>query len=203
MKFLLALGTITLFSFAVFAQTRVITNADLEKYRVKRLAAEKELRENYKAMGFKSPEEQAKQDEKDRKETEELAAKLRAERIAKEDARAQQQEVVVVYADEQEAQQVSPQADFIDYSQYSTSTYYGSRSFPYYRGFQVRLGFGNRNFGGSNRNYRRPVGGVNLGNQNRGNANIRSSRRLTNENLRNTRRNDVRGFGFGISTRLN
>ena len=39
------------------SQTRTITNADLEKYKQKRLAAEKELRENYRELGFPSPEE--------------------------------------------------------------------------------------------------------------------------------------------------
>ena len=66
------------------AQTLEITNADLEKFKQKRLAAEKELRENYAKLGFPSPEERAKQEEKEAKERTELVDKLRADRLARE-----------------------------------------------------------------------------------------------------------------------
>ena len=68
----------------VGAQTLEITNADLEKFRAKRLAAEKELRENYARLGFLSPEELAKQAEKESKERTELVDKLRADRLERE-----------------------------------------------------------------------------------------------------------------------
>lgn len=45
---------------AVSGQTRTVTNADLEKYRAERLKAEKELNENYRELGFSSPEEREK-----------------------------------------------------------------------------------------------------------------------------------------------
>ena len=43
----------------VSAQTarRTVTNADLEKFRQKRLAAEQNYRDNYERLGFPSPEE--------------------------------------------------------------------------------------------------------------------------------------------------
>jgi hypothetical protein len=66
------------------AQTLEITNADLEKFRAKRLAAEKELRENYAKLGFPSPEERERQAEKEEKARTELVDKLRADRLARE-----------------------------------------------------------------------------------------------------------------------
>jgi hypothetical protein len=66
------------------AQTLEITNADLEKFRQKRLAAEKELRENYAKLGFPSPEEREKQAEKEARERKELVDKLRADRLERE-----------------------------------------------------------------------------------------------------------------------
>ncbi|HMS40609.1 MAG TPA: hypothetical protein PKE69_10305 [Pyrinomonadaceae bacterium] len=38
------------FTASAFAQTKTITNADLEKYRQKRLAAEKDYAENYERL---------------------------------------------------------------------------------------------------------------------------------------------------------
>jgi len=69
---------------AALAQTRTVTNADLEKYRQARLKAEKDLEERYKEMGFPSPEELRKQAEKDRVEREALARRLFEERMQRE-----------------------------------------------------------------------------------------------------------------------
>ena len=66
------------------AQTLEITNADLEKFRAKRIAAEKELRENYAKLGFPSPEERERQAEKEAKERTALVDKLRADRLERE-----------------------------------------------------------------------------------------------------------------------
>ena len=60
------------------AQTKTVTNADLEKHRQKRLQAEKEYRENYSKLGFPSPEELEKQNEKSRIEREQLSQRLEA-----------------------------------------------------------------------------------------------------------------------------
>ena len=42
---------------ATAAQTRVLTNSDLEKYRLEREKSEREYRETYVKKGFPSPEE--------------------------------------------------------------------------------------------------------------------------------------------------
>ncbi|HMQ02329.1 MAG TPA: hypothetical protein PKD26_00235 [Pyrinomonadaceae bacterium] len=81
---------------------RTITNADLEKFRLERLKAEKEYRENYERLGFPSPEELQRQIERGRIEREALSARLAAERIRQEQADAERarQEIIaspVVY----------------------------------------------------------------------------------------------------------
>ena len=76
---------------AASAQVRQITNLDLEKYRVTRVAADKELRENYEKLGFPSPTEFERRREKSRVETGELAVKLRADRIEQERIDAQRE----------------------------------------------------------------------------------------------------------------
>lgn len=69
---------------AAWSQGRQITNQDLEKYREARLAAERDLRENYEKLGFPSPAELERRREKSRVENDELAAKLRADRLEQE-----------------------------------------------------------------------------------------------------------------------
>lgn len=62
-----------------FAQTRTVTNADLEKFREKRLRAEQDLRENYEALGFPSPEELERREAESRRERAALDRRLREE----------------------------------------------------------------------------------------------------------------------------
>jgi hypothetical protein len=89
---------------AVSAQTTV-TNADLSKFREKRLQAEKKYRENYRRLGMPSPEELEKRRVEDIRATEELGTRLRRERqererIAAEQARLEQlrtETIVPVY----------------------------------------------------------------------------------------------------------
>ncbi len=78
-----------LVSIPAAAQGRRVTNAELEKFKQKRLQAEKDYVENYARMGFPSPEELQKQLEKSRVEREALSARLAAERIAREQAEAE------------------------------------------------------------------------------------------------------------------
>ena len=85
--FCITLLTVT----AASAQGRQVTNLDLEKYRVTRVAADKELRENYEKLGFPSPEELERRREKSRVETERLAVKLSADRIEQERVDAQRE----------------------------------------------------------------------------------------------------------------
>lgn len=61
------------------AQTKTVTNSDLEKHRQKRLEAERDYRENYSKLGFPSPEELEKQIEQSRAEREELSKRLEIE----------------------------------------------------------------------------------------------------------------------------
>jgi len=61
------------------AQTKSVTNADLEQYKEDRLKAKQEYRENYGRLGMPSPEEIDRQTEKDLSEMEQLSAKLRQE----------------------------------------------------------------------------------------------------------------------------
>ncbi len=188
------------FSAVSAAQVKTVTNADLEKYRRKRLAAEKELRENYKELGFPSPEERKKQAEKSAKERSELAKRLREERLAKEAIRAIDKVYTSSSADPQYSDSDNP-PEFTDYQgQIYTTTYY----YPYYRTYGRY---------GNNRSYRRyggywgyrnryPRSGVRVrlgnggfrvrgvfGTQNRTrrNTNFGPSRRLTRQNLRKSR----------------
>lgn len=73
------------------AQSKVVTNADLAKYKAERLSAERELRENYARLGFASPEEMAKRDAESREQMFDLSAKLRRERLEREVRRAEAQ----------------------------------------------------------------------------------------------------------------
>ncbi len=66
------------------AQNKNITNADLEKFKEKRLRTEREYRENYAKLGMPSPEDLEKSAERKRRENAEVAARLRVERLADE-----------------------------------------------------------------------------------------------------------------------
>ena len=75
---------IAAFAAIASSQTKTITNSDLSDYREKRIAAEKELREDYARLGFPSPEVRAARDAQAAKELIELSARLRNERLARE-----------------------------------------------------------------------------------------------------------------------
>lgn len=70
---------------------RTVTNEDLEKFRQKRLAAERDYRENYEKMGFPSPEELEKQIEQGRVDRANLATRLRTENLEREQLDLQRQ----------------------------------------------------------------------------------------------------------------
>jgi len=195
---LFVLGLVFAFSAVAFAQTKTVTNADLDKFKQKRLQAEKELRENYRELGFPSPDELQKQIEESKKELFALSDRLRAERIEREAA-----ERDSVYSDvggryDDPADQ---KADFIDYQQFSTTTYFpNSYRSRYYRNGRIP---------GISR-VRRNNTGIRfrgfIGNKSR-NVNLRNttfgpSRRLTRQNRIKSRRSDISNFGIGISPRL-
>lgn len=80
MKYLLCFCFLTTVAISTAAQSKVVTNNDLSQYREKRIAAEKDLRENYEKLGFPSPEVRAARDAQAAKELTELSARLRNER---------------------------------------------------------------------------------------------------------------------------
>ncbi|MCW5960930.1 MAG: hypothetical protein KIS76_12270 [Pyrinomonadaceae bacterium] len=80
--------------FTAFGQQkakRTITNADLEKFKVKRIAAERDLRENYEKLGFPSPEEMERRRKTADEELEKLSEKLLRERLERERVMFEQQ----------------------------------------------------------------------------------------------------------------
>ena len=64
-------------SVGAFGQRPTVTNLDLEKYRIERMMADKEYRENYARLGFPSPEELERQRQDDQAARVELAERLR------------------------------------------------------------------------------------------------------------------------------
>lgn len=81
------------------AQTRTVTNKDLEKFRQKRVEAEREYRENYEKLGFPSPEELQQQREQSRIDAEESLLRQREERMETEsDFRAQARDLTAEIA---------------------------------------------------------------------------------------------------------
>lgn len=80
-KVLFILCSIFITSGLAYSQTKTITNADLEKYRQKRLAAERDYRENYYQRGFPSPEELERQNEESGRDLIEYSKQLRSERV--------------------------------------------------------------------------------------------------------------------------
>ncbi len=69
---------------SALAQTRTVTNSDLEKFRQKRLQAEREYRENYEKQNLPSPEELARRREQSRIENEETLIRLKEQRTENE-----------------------------------------------------------------------------------------------------------------------
>jgi hypothetical protein len=67
-----------------YAQTRTVTNTDLEKFRAERLEAERQYRQNYERLGLPSPEELERRRAESARERTELSARLRAERLQRE-----------------------------------------------------------------------------------------------------------------------
>lgn len=71
------------------AQTKTVTNFDLEKFKTARLAAEKDLKDNYAKLGFPSQEELEKQRDKDTKDRIALGEKLLSDRLERQRAEAE------------------------------------------------------------------------------------------------------------------
>jgi hypothetical protein len=126
------------------AQTKSVTNAELEKFRQRRLQAEKYYRENYAKMGFPSPEELERQNEKSRVDREALATRLATERLQREQAETERTEAARF--SERYSYVVADQSVLTGpgyYSSYPNTIYYGRR-FPRVRhyNYPVRVGNG-------------------------------------------------------------
>lgn len=79
MKYLIFSSLFLISTLSAFAQTRTVTNADLEKYRQARVKAEREYRENYQRLGMPSPEELRRRNEESARKMTELSERLRLE----------------------------------------------------------------------------------------------------------------------------
>ena len=125
------LGIVFIFSGFVFAQTKTVTNADLEKFRQKRLKAEKNLRENYAQMGFPSPEELRRQNEVSQRELGELSNTLREKRLERESREATNNSY---YYRQNNLNPNRTSNGFIDYRSYSTPRFFyiNNRNRRYY-----------------------------------------------------------------------
>lgn len=133
------------------AQTRTVTNNDLDKYRTARLRAERELAVNYREMGFPSPEELEKQAARSKVERARLARSLRAARLERE--RLETERLKTIAELEASSRSSDSQTVILDGGipiYYSglvpTYLYYGSKYFPYkdrYRYPWYRNRFGN------------------------------------------------------------
>lgn len=82
---------------AATAQTRVLTNSDLERYRLEREKAEREYRENYAKKGFPSPEELDKRRRQTEIENQEYLIRLNEQIRAAEKAAEQLRNSYVYY----------------------------------------------------------------------------------------------------------
>ncbi len=80
------------------AQSKVVTNDDLEKYRDARVRAETDLKENYAKLGFPSPEELEQRRQQSAQETAEYAERIRAANLAVEQEEARRRAVRTVYS---------------------------------------------------------------------------------------------------------
>jgi hypothetical protein len=139
-KTIFVLSFIFILSGLALAQddVKTVTNADLEKYKQKRLAAERDLAENYAEMGFPSPEEILRQNEESRRELNEFADQLRRERIARERLQ-RRNNTTVIYQDQDYDDDIYHDNGFIDYSRFSSGGYFYSNG-RYYRRDHRRKG---------------------------------------------------------------
>jgi hypothetical protein len=146
-KAALMFGVVISMAVVGFGQ-RTITNATLEKFQQKRLAAEREYRENYARMGFPSPEELERQRQADMTARLQLAEQLRQARLARERLELERERLSV------EAAQLEEE----EFEEVEYPTFYG--------GFVTGGGFGG--FDLDRRHYRRtrrPFTGFTLGNR--------------------------------------
>lgn len=137
---------------------QTVTNATLEKFQQKRLAAERDYRENYRRMGFPSPEELERQRQSDMTARLELAKQLRQTRLQKERLELEQRRLdLEAVRNENESETEIDTAEYPTFYGYGGTHIIGISSvggFGYghrYRRYRPRspfggFGFGNRRF---------------------------------------------------------
>jgi hypothetical protein len=127
----------------VFAQTKTVTNKDLEKFRQKRLQAERDYRQNYERLGFPSPEELEKNRIEDQKNLIEFSQQLQFQRLEREAAQAEA-EKQALWAQNQYLQSL------VNDSNYQSSGFYTGYSpdnYGYFNSYRSGY-FGRYNYGG-------------------------------------------------------
>ena len=128
MSKLLLLALVLTVSPAVFGQSRTVDNFTLDKYKQQRLAAEKDLRENYAKLGFPSPEEMQRQREKDEDEKAERLDKLREEALERERIAFERERIAAEMAGSQVPPAIIDGGSYYPYQPYAAGGYaYGGR----------------------------------------------------------------------------
>jgi hypothetical protein len=133
---LFVFGLIISLTVVGFGQVRTITNATLEKFQQKRLAAEKDYRDNYERLGFPSPEELDRQRDADMEARLELAEQLRQARLEEERLELERQNIAL----EREKLEYQTEMDrnAVDFD----GGYWGGFGFGGFGGFDGRDRFG-------------------------------------------------------------
>lgn len=129
----LILAVLALSAAAAIGQSRTVTNADLERYRDQRVAAERDLNENYARLGFPSPAERARREAEAAKQREKLILTIRAEEMERARLDAQ------LTAAEMLANSARRQRE-LDLENTSES----SETFPYFGGFPGYFNYNQR-----------------------------------------------------------
>lgn len=139
-QILLFVGFVFIAANVVPAQTRTVTNSDLEKFRQKRVQAEQEYRENYEKLGLPSPEELDIRREQNGRDLAALSERLRnenleREKIEREDAYRQAQ-----------IEYLRGSANQYNQSAYNGNGYYSSGYFGAYPYYGFQSGYYNNNY---------------------------------------------------------
>jgi hypothetical protein len=135
-KTVLFLSFILSFSAVAFAQTKTVTNADLEKFRQKRLQNEKNYRENYERLGFPSPEQLERKRVEDEENLIEFSQQLETQRLQREAIRAEIENQSLLL---QNQYQPSP-----EYSNYDSGAYIYGGYLPFNYGYDNYGRYNNR-----------------------------------------------------------
>lgn len=127
-KTVLFLSFILSVSAVAFAQTKTVTNADLEKFRQKRLQNERSYRENYARLGFPSPEELDRKRVEDEQNLIEFSQQLEATRLEREAIQAEFDNQALLLQNQYLQSQTG-------YSNYDSSGYYYGGYAPFNYGY--------------------------------------------------------------------